>query len=46
MDWDAYWRAMFKKITPEDITNFFKDYKNSPQEREDLLKIYEKNKGI
>lgn len=45
MDWDAYWHTMFKKVTEEDIVNFFKEYKNSPQEREDLLNIYEKHKG-
>lgn len=45
MDWDSYWRTMFKKITEEDIVSFFKDYRNSAQEREDLFKIYEKHKG-
>ncbi len=36
---------LFKKISKEDIDTFFKTYKNSAEERADLLKFYEKHKG-
>lgn len=41
-DWDDYFRTMFKKVTKNDIDNFFKSYKNSKEERNDLIAIYEK----
>jgi DnaJ family protein C protein 9 len=44
-DWEKYWRSLFKKISKEDINTFFKTYKNSAEERADLLKFYEKHKG-
>ena len=44
-DWEQYWRSLFKKISKEDIDNFFATYKNSDEERKDLLKFYEKHKG-
>jgi len=44
-DWDDYFRTMFKKVTKNDIDNFFKSYKGSREERDDLIKIYEKCGG-
>lgn len=44
-DWEAYWRLLFKKISKEDIDSFFQAYKDSAEERRDLLAIYEKHKG-
>lgn len=44
-DWDSYWRQLFKKVTEEDIKEFFKGYKNSEEEKEDLKKVYLKHKG-
>lgn len=44
-DWDLYFRGMFKKITKSDIDKFFEGYKDSKEEREDLIKLYEKHKG-
>ena len=44
-DWEAYWRTLFKKITKEDINNFYEKYRNSEEELNDLCKAYEKHKG-
>lgn len=44
-DWSDYWRTMFKKITKEDVDKFFQEYRNSDEERADLLTLYEKHKG-
>lgn len=44
-DWDDYFRTMFKKVTKDDINKFFEGYKESKEEREDLIKIYEKYEG-
>jgi DnaJ family protein C protein 9 len=44
-DWEKYWRSLFKKISKEDIDSFFKTYKDSAEERIDLLKFYDKHKG-
>lgn len=44
-DWDDYFRNMFKKVTKNDIDDFFKSYKGSKEERDDLIKIYEKCSG-
>lgn len=44
-DWDDYFRSLFKKVTKNDIDSFFKGYKESKEEREDLIRIYEKCKG-
>jgi DnaJ family protein C protein 9 len=44
-DWEKYWRSLFKKISREDIDSFFQTYKNSAEERADLIKFYEKHKG-
>lgn len=44
-DWDDYFRTMFKKVTKNDIDDFFKSYKGSKEERDDLIRIYEKCSG-
>lgn len=44
-DWENHWRQMFKKVTTEDVENFFEKYRNSDEERSDLLKFYEKHQG-
>jgi len=44
-DWDAHWRQMFKKVTTEDVEKFFEKYRNSDEEKTDLLKFYEKHHG-
>ena len=36
-DWDDYFRTMFKKATKDDINKFFEGYKESKEEREDLI---------
>ena len=44
-DRDKYWRVLFKKITEEDINDFFKTYKDSNDEKDDLKRLYVKHKG-
>lgn len=44
MNWEEYWRLLFKKITEEDIVQFEQKYKESEEEREDIKKLYEEYK--
>lgn len=44
-DWDQYFRDMFKKITKKDIDDFYSKYKDSVEEKADLLKYYDQFKG-
>lgn len=44
-DWNEYWRTLFKKVTKADFEKFFADYRDSAEERVDLLRIYEKHEG-
>jgi DnaJ family protein C protein 9 len=44
-NWESYWRTLFKKITEEDITEFFKTYRGSEKEKKDLLFYYNKYEG-
>jgi len=44
-DWEDYFRNMFKKVTKADFEKFFETYKESKEEREDLIRVYEKNEG-
>jgi DnaJ family protein C protein 9 len=44
-DWDAYWRALYKTVTEEDIDNFAKQYRGSEEESADLREAYIKYKG-
>lgn len=44
MNWEEYWRLLFKKVTEEDIVEFEKKYKGSEEERTDIRKMYEEYK--
>lgn len=44
-DWEDYFRNIFKKVTKDDFDNFFKGYKNSKEEKDDLIRIFEKYEG-
>lgn len=44
-DWEAHWRGLFKKISTNDIDKFFETYKDSDEEKKDLLRLYEQHKG-
>ncbi|CAJ0566229.1 unnamed protein product, partial [Mesorhabditis spiculigera] len=39
------WKGMFKKVTVEDIENFYNEYRNSEEERNDLRTHYERFSG-
>lgn len=45
MNWEDYWRLLFKKVTKEDIVEFEAKYKGSDEEKEDVRKFYEEYKG-
>ena len=45
MDWDDYWRLLFKKVTKEDIVEFETKYKGSEEEAEDVKNLYEEHQG-
>jgi len=44
-DWMEYWRAMFKRVTAEDVEAYRNKYKNSEEEKNDIIKAYETCKG-
>jgi len=44
-EWYEYWRALFPKVTLDDILRFEAGYKGSDQEKQDLIKAYKKFKG-
>ena len=44
-NWEKYWHLLFRKISKQDIDEFFKSYKNSDEEKVDLVKFYEKHRG-
>lgn len=44
-DWYGIFRAMFKRVTEEDIESFLREYKGSKKQTEDVKKEYVKNKG-
>jgi DnaJ family protein C protein 9 len=44
-DGQSYWRNLFKKVTKADVDKFFVEYRNSPEERADLLRLYTKHSG-
>jgi len=44
-EWEEYWRALFQKISVDDINLFLKVYKNSTEEQQDLIQSYKKLKG-
>jgi len=45
MDWEDYWRLLFKKVSKEDIIEFEKKYKGSEEERVDIKQLYNRFKG-
>uniref|UniRef100_A0A915CJM5 DNAJC9 HTH domain-containing protein n=1 Tax=Parascaris univalens TaxID=6257 RepID=A0A915CJM5_PARUN len=45
VNWEERWRAMFKKVTKEDIQSFVEQYKESGEERKAIKESYVKNKG-
>lgn len=44
-EWDAYFRALYPKLTIAKIDQFSSGYKSSNDEKEDLLKYYSEYKG-
>ncbi len=44
-EWDAYFRALYPKLTISKIDAFASSYKNGREERDDLLKYYTQFKG-
>jgi DnaJ family protein C protein 9 len=44
-DWEAYWRALYKKVTVDDIQHVKDEYKGSAEEAADVKKMYVKMKG-
>ncbi|RNA07991.1 dnaJ -like protein [Brachionus plicatilis] len=44
-NWEAHWRNMFKKVTTEDVDEFFEKYRTTDEEKNDLLKLYKKHEG-
>ena len=45
MDWEDYWRLIFKKVSKEDIVEFEKKYKGSDEETADIKRLYNQFKG-
>lgn len=43
--WQEYWRALFPKINIDSIIKFENEYKNSLEERKDLINFYTKYRG-
>lgn len=46
MDWEGYWRLLFKKVTEADITEFENKYKGSEEETSDIKELYERFKVL
>ena len=45
VNWEDYWRLLFKKITKEDIVQFEKNYKGSEEETNDVKALYQQHEG-
>jgi len=45
MDWEDYWRLIFKKVSKEDIVEFERKYKGSDEETADIKRLYNQFKG-
>jgi len=45
MNWEDYWRLLFKKVTKEDILEFESKYKGSEEETDDIKQLYERHRG-
>lgn len=44
-DWEEYWRLLFPKITLKDIEKFEKEYRESEEEKKDVIKAYVECEG-
>ena len=44
-DWMEYWRDRFPKVTTKMLDDFAKKYKNSKDEKDDLIAAYNKHNG-
>lgn len=40
VNWEDYWRLLFKKVTEQDITEFENKYKGSEEETSDVKQLY------
>lgn len=45
VNWEDYWRLLFKKITKEDIVQFETNYKGSEEETNDIKSLYQQYEG-
>ena len=45
MKWDNYWRSMFPTVTEDAIEEFKNTYQHSAEEKADVLKWYEEERG-
>lgn len=43
--WEEYWRVLFPKVTLQDIIEFEKKYKDTDEERQDVLQLYVQFEG-
>ncbi|KAJ3052971.1 hypothetical protein HK097_005280 [Rhizophlyctis rosea] len=43
--WDEYFRALYTELVPSEIDKFSKQYRESEEERADILKAYKTRKG-
>lgn len=43
--WYNYWRTFFPPVTEEAVLTFEKEYRESKEEKEDILRIYEEMEG-
>ncbi|RKP07026.1 DnaJ domain-containing protein, partial [Thamnocephalis sphaerospora] len=44
-DWDAYFRELFDRVDEEKLQKFAAEYRDSAEERSDLLAAYEQHQG-
>eukprot|EP01112_Ceratiomyxa_fruticulosa_P016854 TRINITY_DN5147_c0_g1_i1.p1 TRINITY_DN5147_c0_g1~~TRINITY_DN5147_c0_g1_i1.p1 ORF type:complete len:340 (+),score=113.41 TRINITY_DN5147_c0_g1_i1:263-1282(+) len=45
INWDLYWRALYQKVDMEDVKAFEQKYKNSEEEKNDIIKYYKQLDG-
>ncbi|XP_027023738.1 dnaJ homolog subfamily C member 9 [Tachysurus fulvidraco] len=44
-NWEEHWRRLFPKLTLQEILDFEKQYKDSEEEKQDLLRLYLLHEG-
>lgn len=44
-DWTEYWRLLYRKVSEEDVKEFYEEYKGSEEEMEDLKAGYIASEG-